>query len=102
MNREEFIKSEIKNEPDNPLNYYLLAVEYRHLNNNQELEKVMEFMLDRFENYLPIYYFYAEHLFQMNEIEKAIKISEQGIILAQSFNNYKLVNELKQQILLNN
>lgn len=101
MNRQEIIKSEIKNEPDNPLNYYLLAIEYRQLNNRLDLENIMEFMLERFENYLPIYYFYSEHLFQMDQLDKAIKISEQGIRHAQKFNNIKLENELKQLIIVN-
>jgi hypothetical protein len=29
MNRKEFIEEEIKKEPNNPFNYYLLAFEYK-------------------------------------------------------------------------
>lgn len=101
MNRQEIISSEIENDPNNPFNYYLLAIEFRQLNSFQDLENVMELMLERFEYYLPLYYFYAEHLFQMDKIEKATQISERGIRLAQESGNSKLVNELKQLILIN-
>jgi len=101
MKRQEFIKSEIELEPNNPLNYYLLAIEYRKSNEDLSLEDLLEFMLERFSNYLPIYYFYAEHLFQNNKTEKALNIAEQGIALAEELNNIKLVKELNQLIAIN-
>lgn len=101
MNRKKFIQSEIENEPNNPLNYYLMAIEYRKLDDKEAMQKVLEFMLDRFSDYLPIYYLYAEHLYETDYIERATALAEKGIRQAQIVKNLKLENELKQLILLN-
>ncbi len=101
MNRKEFIENEIKLEPQNPMNYYLLALEYRKLANHIEFENTLELLLDRFNNYLPTYYMYAEYLYSNNQNEKADKIAMKGIELTLITKNTKMLNELKQLIEIN-
>lgn len=101
MNRKEFIENEIKLDPQNPLNYYLLALEYRKLANHIKFENTLEILLDRFDTYLPTYYLYAEYLYSNNLNEKAYKIAMKGIDLTLITKNTKMLNELKQLIEIN-
>jgi hypothetical protein len=59
MNRKEFIEEEIKKEPNNPFNYYLLAFEYKKQGKFTDLETIAEYILEIHADYQPIYYFYA-------------------------------------------
>jgi len=96
MIRKEFIENEIKLDPENPMNYYLLALEFRKLGNYLEFESALESLINRFNNYLPTYYIYAEYLFSNNQNEKAEEIIKKGIDLAFVTENTKMINELKQ------
>jgi hypothetical protein len=98
MNRKEFIESEIKNFPNDPLNYYLLAIEFRKIEEYASFEATMENMLIQFPGYMPTYYLYAEYLFDVNQEQKATQIAQQGIKLALQNQNQKLVKELEQLI----
>lgn len=98
MNRKEFIESEIKNFPNDPLNYYLLAIEFKKIEEYASFEATMENMLIQFPEYMPIYYLYAEYLFDVNQEQKATQIAKQGIKLALQNQNQKLVKELEQLI----
>lgn len=101
MNRKEFIEEEIKREPNNPLNYYLLAFEYRNEGNFTELEITAEYILIKHTDYQPIYYFYAEYLYETNRENLGEKIASEGIRLAKINKNNKIVNELEQLIEIN-
>ena len=96
MIRKEFIENEIKLDPENPMNYYLLALEFRKLGNYLDFESTLESLINRFNNYLPTYYIYAEYLFSNNQNEKAEEIIKKGIDLAFVTENTKMINELKQ------
>jgi tetratricopeptide (TPR) repeat protein len=96
MIRKEFIENEIKLDPENPMNYYLLALEFRKLGNYLEFESALESLINRFNNYLPTYYIYAEYLFSNNQNEKAEEIIKKGIDLAFVTENTKMIKELKQ------
>jgi len=98
MNRKEFIESEIRNFPNDPLNYYLLAIEFRKLELYDSFEATMENLLVHFPAYMPTYYLYTEYLFDRNHEQKATQIAEQGIAYARQAKNQKLVNELEQLI----
>jgi hypothetical protein len=98
MNRKEFIESEIRNFPNDPLNYYLLAIEFRKVELYDSFEATMEKLLVQFPAYMPTYYLYAEYLYDRDQEQKATQIAEQGIVLARQAKNQKLVNELEQLI----
>ena len=98
MNRKEFIESEIRNFPNDPLNYYLLAIEYKKMEAYDSFEATMENLLVQFPDYMPTYYLFAEYLFDRNLEEKATLIAQQGIGHAKEAKNQKLVNELEQLI----
>ena len=98
MNRKEFIETEIKNFPNDPLNYYLLAIEFRKTEEYQSFESICSKMLVEFPDYLPSYYLFAEYLFDRNQEDQATIIAKQGIKLALQLNNEKLSNELEQLI----
>ncbi len=98
MNRKEFIETEIKNFPNDPLNYYLLAIEFRKTEEYQAFEEICTNMLVQFPDYMPTYYLFAEYLFDCNQEDLATKIAKQGIELALQMNNIKLSNELEQLI----
>jgi tetratricopeptide (TPR) repeat protein len=96
MIRKEFIENEIKLDPENPMNYYLLALEFRKLGNYLEFESTLETLINRFNDYLPTYYIYGEYLYSNNQNEKAEEIIKKGIDLAFVTENTKMINELKQ------
>lgn len=98
MIRKDFIEKEIKLDPQNPLNYYLLALEFRKLANHIEFETTLELLIHKFETYLPTYFIYAEYLYSINQNEKAEEVAKKGIDLALATNNTKMLNELKQLI----
>jgi hypothetical protein len=98
MNRQKFIEIEIKNEPNNPFNYYLLALEFRKNEDFNSFEMTLEDMLVRFTAYLPTYYVYAEYLFQVENFAKGSQIAKLGIKLAEEIENGKLKKELEQLI----
>lgn len=96
MIRKEFIENEIKLDPENPMNYYLLALEFRKLGNYLEFESTLETLINRFNDYLPTYYIYGGYLYSNNQNEKAEEIIKKGIDLAFVMENTKMINELKQ------
>jgi hypothetical protein len=101
MNRKKFIENEIENDANNPLNYYLLAIELRKEMNFIQFENTLEYMLKNFHEYLPIYFVYAEHLYQIENNDKAKKIANMGIAIAKEKQNVKVAKELEQLILIN-
>lgn len=92
------LQSFAEQEPDNPFNWYGLALE--HLDDEPgEALKYFEKLLAEFPNYLPSYY-HAAHLFaQMGYLQQARLAFEKGIELAQSRNELKSLSELKNSYL---
>jgi hypothetical protein len=43
MNRTEILKNEVKNNSEDPFNYYLLALEYQKLDNTAEAKNISRF-----------------------------------------------------------
>ena len=101
MNRKEFIEGEIKREPNNPFNYYLLAFEYKKQGEFTDLETIAEYILEMHTDYQPIYYFYAEYLYYTNREILGKAIALEGIKLANKNKNNKIVKELEQLIEIN-
>lgn len=96
MNRKEFIINELINNPRDPFNLYLLALEYLKDNNRGEALSIFKSIYETSPNYLPLYYTYALNLIEIENFETAKLIVEKGIELATHNKKEKVKNELFQ------
>lgn len=96
MNRKEFIISELKENPLDPFNQYLLALEYLKENNRVEAISIFDNIYKTSPNYLPVYYIFALNLIELKRFKEANLIIENGIELANSTHKEKVKNELSQ------
>jgi tetratricopeptide (TPR) repeat protein len=101
MDRKEFIKNEINQDPMDPFNYYLLAIEYQKEGMRQEAFEKFEQMITDFPDYVATYYTYANALLEENEEEKAEAIIHLGLKVAEEKGAAKALKELKQLLELN-
>lgn len=101
MNRREIILNEIQEDPQNPFNYYLLAVEERSLGNYNTSIVLLRDLLAKYPDYHPSYYTLAEMLYDLEQTEEATLIAEKGIKKAKDLQLTKVLHELEQLILLN-
>lgn len=88
------LKNYIDEEPNEPFNYYALACEYL---NGKEEDALLLFkkLLNDFPDYLATYYQAAQLLQEFEEEEEALDVYARGIVLAETQNNAKTLNELK-------
>ena len=94
LSRIEMLKSFTEQEPDNPFNWYALALE--HQDSHPDLAKsYYDKLLTQHKVYLPTYYHAAGFFESQGNIEKAKEIYENGIKLAEVQNNDKTLKELK-------
>lgn len=85
-------------EPQNPFNYYALALEYQ----NHDKEKASFYfnkLLKEHKSYLPTYYHAALFFAQHNDPEKADQLFREGIALANEQNNQHAKKELNNAYL---
>lgn len=83
-----------KEEPENPFNWYALALE--NLNSNPEATAaIFDQLLNDHPAYLPTYYTSAQFFAERNKLEKAKEIFEKGILLAGKLKEEKALKELK-------
>lgn len=94
LSRIEALKSYAEQEPENPFNWYALALEYRVQNPEQALFYFNK-LLNEFKVYLPTYFHAASLHSEMNLIEKAQKIYEDGISLAKEQKDNHALRELQ-------
>lgn len=88
------LKNFLKEEPNNPFNWYALAMEYYE----HDVEKscdLLESLLEKHPLYLPTYYKAAHLFWDLDDLEKAKKIFEDGIHLAKESDDQKALGELK-------
>ncbi|MBS9525078.1 tetratricopeptide repeat protein [Litoribacter ruber] len=83
-----------KEEPDNPFNFYALALEYQNTNTEKGVH-YFNLLLEKFPEYLPTYYHAGLFFEKKNELEKAKSIFEQGISLAKAKNDNHAQRELQ-------
>ena len=100
MNRKEFIISELKDNPQDPFNQYLLALEYLKENNRGEAISLFNNIYEKSPNYLPLYYTFAINLIELGDMVEAKVIVKKGIDLAVLLKNEKVKNELNQLLVL--
>ena len=100
MNRKEFIIFELINNPQDPFNQYLLALEYLKENNRGEAISLFNNIYEKSPNYLPLYYTFAINLIELGDMVEAKLIVKKGIDLAVLLKNEKVKNELNQLLVL--
>lgn len=96
MNRKEFIISELKENPQDPFNQYLMALECLKEDNRVEAILLFDNIYTTSPNYLPVYYIYALNLIELKRFKEAHLIIEKGIQVANNTNKEKVKNELSQ------
>ncbi len=101
MNNERFsiLESFLKEEPEDPFNWYAIAMEYKPI----DLAKSKEYLthlLTHFPDYLATYYQMAEIRIDASQKEDAEKVLEKGIALAKKQQDTNTLRELQK--LLNN
>ncbi|WP_395768990.1 hypothetical protein [Aquirufa sp.] len=101
MNRREIILQEIENNPNNPLNYYFLAIEERSIGNLETSIEMLKNIIDKFPEYQPSYYTIAELLYELDRTEEGTFFAKKGILIANKLHLTKVVNELESLILIN-
>ncbi len=101
MNNERLsnLESFLKEEPEDPFNWYAVAMEYKPLD-IAKCQFYLVHLLKHFPNYLATYYQVAELLIVTAKKEDAEIILEKGIKLARVQNDLNTLREL--QNLLNN
>jgi len=92
--RIKYLQEEIENFPDDPFNYYALALEYAG-SAPHEAEPFFRKLLDKFPDYLPVYYQAANYYFDKGDIARAEDVFLAGISLAEKQKNEKTLRELK-------
>ncbi len=101
MNRREIILKEIEDQPENPMNHYLLAIEERRDNNIEACISALNRLIDDFPDYHPSYYVLAEIYYQLDLIDEGTRIANLGIKKAKDLQLSKVLSELEQLKLLN-
>ena len=93
LERIELLKGYCAEEPENPFNYYALALEYRE-SEKIEAASLFDFVAANFPNYLPVYFPAAQFFFENEELLKAKNLFEAGIKLAHVLQDEKAKKEL--------
>ncbi|GAB3220957.1 tetratricopeptide repeat protein [Algoriphagus aestuariicola] len=94
LDRLRILRDFIDEEPENPFNYYALALELRE-KDVQEAQKLFDFLLEKHSDYLPVYFPSAHFYAELGQLEKAKETFEIGIDLAIEQNEQKAQKELK-------
>jgi len=95
MNRLDLLLQLQKEQPDDPFILYGIALEHQKNNAVEEASVCYDQLLNTFPTYLPSYYQAAAHFAEAGEHNKAFRIYDTGIELAQKQNEIKTLAELK-------
>lgn len=94
VNRLERLLEFHENEPNDPFLKYALATEYLRLNNH---EKALWFYLElvnKYTDYVGTYYHLGKLYELLKQPEEALKVYEQGILVAKKIKDQHALNEL--------
>ncbi|MBW3467957.1 tetratricopeptide repeat protein [Arthrospiribacter ruber] len=94
MSRLEMIKSFAEQEPNNPFNWYALALEYKELEPQKAGEYFIK-LLQEFPEYLPTYFQAANFFAESEQLQTAKETFLKGISLAKQQNDSNTLRELK-------
>lgn len=93
LNRLQALTQFCEEEPQNPFNWYALALEYQSTD-PAHTGSLFDQLLTEHESYLPTYYPAAHFFAAQNKLDKAGQIFESGIKLAKEQQELKAVKEL--------
>lgn len=94
LDRVQLLREFAEEEPNNPFNWYALAIEFRE-SDQEKAHSLFAKLLENHPSYLATY-FPAAHLYaEMGEIEQSKLIFENGIELAREQKNMKTLQELQ-------
>ena len=91
--RVEQLKRFIAEDPEDPFNYYALALEYTKIDEGKALGLMSE-LLQRHKDYVPVYYQLAKLYERFGQKENAIDTFRTGIKVAAQQNDRKTLSEL--------
>ncbi|MFD2201383.1 tetratricopeptide repeat protein [Shivajiella indica] len=94
MSRIEMLQSFAESEPDNPFNWYALALEFQD-SDPKKASFLFEKLLNEHKSYLPTYYHAAHFFSEQDSIDRAKETYEKGISLAEELNERNTLRELK-------
>jgi tetratricopeptide (TPR) repeat protein len=83
----------IEEDPDDPFNWYALALEYQKTDLARAIE-VFRTLVDSHASYIPTYYQFAQALEQLGQHAEAVRIYDLGIIEASKAEDVKAMREL--------
>ena len=92
--RLELLKGFAEQDPEDPFNWYAIAMEYTQEAPSKALELFRD-IVEKFPDYLPTYYQYGVIASQLSGIDAALQILDEGIRLAMKQNEIKSLNELR-------
>jgi tetratricopeptide (TPR) repeat protein len=84
----------IKEDPDDPFNYYALALEYLKLD-IVKAQKLLEQLITHHRTYVPTYYQLGQLYAEQGKTEDAISILERGIVIAREAGDHKAMREME-------
>lgn len=84
----------VKEEPEDPFNWYALALEVSKLNPSRAVE-LFGYVLEKHPEYLPTYYHAGNLFLSIGDLEKAKEILQAGINLASQKGEQKSLSELR-------
>jgi len=88
-------EEEIQNSPNEPFNYYALALEYYTVDSNKTLQ-LLNFLLHKFPDYLPTYFQLSQLYIELDyEMAKIEEVFLNGIQLAKLKQDFKTLKELQ-------
>lgn len=94
LDRLSLLRDFIEEEPENPFNYYALALELRE-KDPREAGRLFDLVLEKHPDYLPVYFPSAHFFAELDELEKAQKLFESGMELATKTKEEKALKELR-------
>ena len=94
QDRLKLLEQFVKEEPDDPFNWYALALEEAKSNQARSCE-LFEHVLEKHPDYLPTYYHAGDLYMSLGNTKRAKAILEKGLNLAKQKKEQKTMNELR-------
>ena len=98
MDRMKKINEMLLATPNDSFLHHALALEYIKLGEEQEAKKHLEFILANNSDYVGSYYHLGKLLERINETENAIRIYEEGIVVAKKLKDIRTMKELEMAL----
>jgi tetratricopeptide (TPR) repeat protein len=95
--RIELLEKFIKEDPEDPFNYYALALEYQQTNPVKARQLFDELLINHAE-YLPVYYTAGTFYAALADESRALEILNKGVDLARRKSDQKALRELQSAI----